>query len=76
MPYRTDSSVMMKISLLWLLLVVGIFHLNFPDLGFFNYIQSLKHKASLNTIDELIKCVQDSFNKLKRDSLDNVFVTL
>ncbi|TBU05615.1 hypothetical protein CWI39_0654p0030, partial [Hamiltosporidium magnivora] len=28
------------------------------------------------TIDELINCVQDTFHKLKANTLDNVFTTL
>lgn len=50
--------------------------LNVLDLGFFNSIQSLQHEASPNTIDELIDCVQHAFNKLERNTLDNVFITL
>lgn len=50
--------------------------LNVLDLGFFNSIQALQHKASPNTIDELIECVQNAFNDLDRETVDNVFLTL
>ena len=50
--------------------------LNVLDLGFFNSIQSLQHEASPNTIDELIDCVQQAFNKLEVTTLNNVFTTL
>ena len=43
---------------------------------FFNSFQSLQHQASSNTIDELIECVQDVFNKLEKNTLDNVLITL
>lgn len=49
--------------------------LNVLDLGFFNSIQLL-YEVSPNTIDELIKCIQDIFNKLKRNTLDNVFYNI
>lgn len=49
---------------------------NVLDLGFFNSIQSLQHTASPNTIDELIECVQNAFNALNKQTLDNVFLTL
>ena len=39
-------------------------------------IQSLQYEASPNTIDELIECVKDAFNKLERNTLDTFFVTL
>ena len=29
-----------------------------------------------NTLDELIECVQDAFNKLERNTLHDVFTTL
>lgn len=49
---------------------------NVLDLGFFNSIQSLQHEASPNTIDELIECVQNAFNELNMEKLDNTFLTL
>ena len=45
-------------------------------MGFFNSIQWLQHEASSNIIDELIECVQDAFNKLERNTVDNVFIIL
>lgn len=50
--------------------------LNVLNLGFFNSVQWLYHEASSNTIDELIECVQDVFNKLEKNTLDNVLITL
>ena len=50
--------------------------LNVLDLGFFNAIQSLQHQNAPKTIDDLIECVQESFYKLTREKLDNVFLTL
>ena len=49
---------------------------NSSDLGFFNFVQWLHHEASSNTIDELIECVQDAFDKLKRNTVDNISNTL
>lgn len=49
---------------------------NVLDLGFFNSIQSLQHKEAPRTIDELIKVVEDAFFSEKRDTLDNIFLTL
>lgn len=46
--------------------------LNVLNLGFFNSVQWLYHEASSNTIDELIECVQDAFDKLKRNTVDNI----
>lgn len=44
--------------------------------GIFNSVQWLHHEASSNTIDELIECVQDAFDKLKRNTVDNITNTL
>jgi hypothetical protein len=49
---------------------------NILDLGFFNSIQALQHQEAPRTIDELISCVEEAFQKLDRVTLDNVFVTL
>ena len=46
--------------------------LNVLNLEFFNSVQWLYHEASSNTIDELIECVQDAFDKLKRNTVDNI----
>ena len=41
-------------------------------------IQNMKNKEKLEhgVINKLIECVQDAFNKLERNTLDNVFITL
>jgi hypothetical protein len=46
------------------------------DLGFFHSIQALQHEASPLTTDELIKSVEEAFQRLSHDSLDNVFLSL
>ena len=48
---------------------------NVLDLGFFNAIQSLQHKEAPKTVDDLIKVVEDSFNAITRETLDNTFLT-
>jgi hypothetical protein len=45
------------------------------DLGFFNSIQSLQEKKRTQTVPELVKAVQDSFEELDRLSLNKVFIT-
>ena len=50
--------------------------LNLVDLGFFNSVQAAQERASVNTLDDLIREVRVSFNELTPDSLDNVFLTL
>lgn len=50
--------------------------LNVLDLGFFNAIQSLQHQASPKTMEELITCVENAFDTLTKEKLDNVFLTL
>lgn len=49
---------------------------NVLDLGFFNAIQSLQHQSAPETIDELIQAVEESFQKLEKEKLDNVFITM
>ena len=35
-----------------------------------------KQKLDHGAINKLIECVQDAFNKLERNTLDNIFITL
>ena len=51
-------------------------HLNVLDFGVFNSIQSQQHQASPATIDKLIKCVEDAYNELSRDTLNKLLFTL
>ena len=48
---------------------------NILDLGFFNVIQSLQHQEAPTSIDELVSCVEQAFNKLSRETLDNTFLS-
>ena len=48
---------------------------NVLDLGFFNAIQSLQHQEAPTSIDELVSCVEQAFNKLSRETLDNTFLS-
>ena len=48
---------------------------NVLDLGFFNVIQSLQHKEAPKTVDDLIKAVEDLFNAVMRETLDNTFLS-
>ena len=48
---------------------------NVLDQGFFNAIQSLQHKEAPKTVDDLIKAVEDSFNAITRETLDNTFLS-
>ena len=48
---------------------------NILDLGFFNAVQSLQHQKNTNTIPELVKAVEDSFNEQDRITLNKVFLT-
>ena len=50
--------------------------LNVLDLGFFNAIQSLQYQTASGTIDDLIQAVQDAFNALPHEKLNDVFLTL
>ncbi|ETV97361.1 hypothetical protein H310_09696 [Aphanomyces invadans] len=50
--------------------------LNILDLGFFNSIQSLQHKMTAFTVDELIGNVKKAFTDIPAESLENVFYTL
>ncbi|KAK4724057.1 hypothetical protein R3W88_026836 [Solanum pinnatisectum] len=46
------------------------------DLGFFRAIQSLQYQKAPLTIDELINAVETSFNEMKGERLNHVFLTL
>ena len=48
---------------------------NVLDLGFFNSIQSLQHQETPNSIDELINCVIQAYNKFGHDKLEKVFLS-
>jgi hypothetical protein len=49
---------------------------NVLDLGFFASIQSIQHLAAPTNIDELIEAVTTAFFSMKREKLDNVFLSL
>ena len=51
-------------------------NMNVLDLGFFNAIQSLQHKAAPRNIDELIWAVYESFEALHWSNLNDIFLTL
>ena len=50
--------------------------MNVLDLGYFNAIQSLQHKAAPQNIDELILAVYESFDALHWSKLKDIFLTL
>ena len=50
--------------------------LNVLDLGFFAAIQALQHQQSPSNVDELIECVESAFWSMKRETLDNTFLSL
>lgn len=50
--------------------------LNVLDLGFFSAIQSLQHKESPKTIDELVRAVVKSFENFSSVKSNHIFVTL
>lgn len=49
--------------------------MNILDLGFFNSIQSLQHKTTCRTVDELISAVKNAYAQLDCDTLNKVFLT-
>ncbi|KAF0684294.1 hypothetical protein As57867_023647, partial [Aphanomyces stellatus] len=50
--------------------------MNILDLGFFAAIQSLQHRSSARTIDELVSNVHRSFDEYPMESLDMTFMSL
>nr|XP_033513608.1 uncharacterized protein LOC117278272 [Nicotiana tomentosiformis] len=51
-------------------------YLNVLDLRFSRAIQSLQHQMASKTIDELVNAVEKSFNDMKVERLNHVFLTL
>ncbi|KAK9668658.1 hypothetical protein RND81_13G075800 [Saponaria officinalis] len=49
--------------------------LNVLDLGFFRSIQSLQYSRAAKTVDELVMNVQQVYENVKIDSLDNVWLS-
>ncbi|KAH0678103.1 hypothetical protein KY284_019188 [Solanum tuberosum] len=50
--------------------------LNVLDLGFFRAIQSLQYQKAPSNVDELVKAVERSFDEMKVEQLNHVFLTL
>ncbi|GJX37032.1 transposase, Tc1-like protein [Tanacetum coccineum] len=50
--------------------------LNVLDLGFFRAIQSLQEQEVLGNINELVRAVETSFDRMSSHELNNVFLTL
>lgn len=50
--------------------------LNVLDLGYFRAIQTLQYQKAPRTVDELLAAVEDSFQELERNKLNNVFLTM
>jgi hypothetical protein len=50
--------------------------LNILDLGFFRAIQSLQHKEAPNSIDDLLKAVQKSFEEYSTVKSNRIFLSL
>lgn len=49
---------------------------NVLDLGFFNAIQSLQHQQSPKTIDDLVYAVQNAYNDIDPNKLNDTFLSL
>ncbi|XP_049388575.1 uncharacterized protein LOC125864031 [Solanum stenotomum] len=50
--------------------------LNALDLGFFRAIQSLQYQKAPSNVDELVEAVERSFDEMKVEQLNHVFLTL
>lgn len=50
--------------------------LNVLDLGFFRSIESLMHKKMPENVDKMIEAVNDAFEELKPETLDDVWLSL
>ncbi|KAH0641978.1 hypothetical protein KY290_033580 [Solanum tuberosum] len=50
--------------------------LNLLDLGFFRAIQSLQYQKAPSNVDELVEVVERSFDEMKVEQLNHVFLTL
>lgn len=50
--------------------------LNILDLGFFNAIQSLKHKEAPKTVDDLVRAVENAFENFSPIKSNMIFLTL
>lgn len=50
--------------------------LNVLDLGFFTSIQSLQHKMSPASVDELIGCVKEAYWQQPVETVQNIFLSL
>lgn len=50
--------------------------MNILDLGYFRAIQSAYYSTNPSTIDDIIKCVTQSFNDMPRDTLNKLFLSL
>ncbi|KAH0730970.1 hypothetical protein KY289_002158 [Solanum tuberosum] len=50
--------------------------LNVLDLGFFRAIQSLQYQKAPSNVDELVEAVERSFDEMKVEQLNHVFLTL
>ncbi|KAH0686007.1 hypothetical protein KY285_016550 [Solanum tuberosum] len=50
--------------------------LNGSDLGFFRAIQSLQYQKAPSNVDELVEAVERSFDEMKVEQLNHVFLTL
>ncbi|XP_049394876.1 uncharacterized protein LOC125859215 [Solanum stenotomum] len=50
--------------------------LNVLDLGFFRAIQSLQYQKVPSNVDELVEAVERSFDEMKVEQLNHVFLTL
>ncbi|XP_057775298.1 uncharacterized protein LOC130994271 [Salvia miltiorrhiza] len=49
---------------------------NVNDLGWFRAVQSIQTEKSCNTVDDLVLAVQQSFEELSAQTLNNVFLSL
>lgn len=50
--------------------------LNVLDLRYFKAIQSLQYQKALSNVDELVEAVERSFDEMKVEQLNHVFLTL
>lgn len=49
---------------------------NVLDLGLFSVLQSLQQSKRMTSVPSIITAVKEAFNELKRETLDNTFLTL
>jgi len=82
-PHRTATTQVLQAHPSWSKFKIAMANqppnspdFNILDLGFFNAIQSLQHKQSTRSIDELISAVENAFVEMPHETLSKTFLTL